>query len=426
MVRRNGVALLDRFVMSGPFSSSWGTKEALAYLGDMRAELNALREREGQIRRDLALFGLSLPESHELAQLEKELLTLELVWQLADEWDTAWESYKSGEFWSIQTEEMEDKAQGLFRKLTRLARELKDKGWDIVEHTRARVDAFRRTLPLLADLKNPSMRERHWDRVRKAMDVDFDQNSPEFNLEAIIAMQMQNYAEDINEVSNAATMELQIEKGLEAIAQTWQALEIEMVAQKDKDVFKIKSVDECFQALEENMVQLSTMKSTKFVEPFAKTVDYWERTLSYVMETLETALQVQRQWVYLENIFGGEDIRKQLPKETQDFDRLTAEWKDITQRMNRGKTAMRATHFEPPPYLLNKLNKMNDKLELIQRALERYLETKRHVFPRFYFISNDDMLEILGNARRPELIQPHYKKLFDNLNKLKMQKACMP
>lgn len=48
------------------------------------------------------------------------------------------------------------------------------------------------------------------------------------------------------------------------------------------------------------MVQLSTMKSTRFVEPFIKVVDFWERTLSYIMETVELALTVQRQWLYLE------------------------------------------------------------------------------------------------------------------------------
>lgn len=64
--------------------------------------------------------------------------------------------------------------------------------------------------------------------------------------------------------------------------------------------FRIKSVEECFQTLEDNMLQLSTMKSTRFVEPFTKEVDYWERTLSYIMETIEAALTVQRQWLYLE------------------------------------------------------------------------------------------------------------------------------
>ena len=88
-----------------------------------------------------------------------------------------------------------------------------------------------------------------------------------------------------------------------------------------------------------------------------------------------------------------------------------------------GNTAIQSVTTHPPPYLLNQLNKMNDMLELIQRALEKYLETKRHIFPRFYFISNDDMLEILGNGKRPEAIQPHLKKLFDNLNKLKLNKV---
>lgn len=55
------------------------------------------------------------------------------MWQLTDEWNKAWEKYKSGEFWKIETEEMELTAQTLFRKLTRLSRELKDKGYRLVE-----------------------------------------------------------------------------------------------------------------------------------------------------------------------------------------------------------------------------------------------------------------------------------------------------
>ncbi|RZC39320.1 dynein heavy chain 2, axonemal-like [Asbolus verrucosus] len=400
-------------MVSGPFSSEWSAEDALKYIADIKAKLALLRDTEKNLRGDLAIFGLSLPDTVELTKLEREIAAIELVWQLTDEWNKAWEKYKSGEFWEIETEEMEVTAQTLFRKLTRLSRELKDKGWDIVGHTRARVDAFRRTLPLIGDLKNPAMRPRHWERVRKVVEKDFDENSPSFNLEAIYAMEMHKFAEEINDISNAATMELQIEKGLANIAHIWKDMKIEMIPHKDRGIYRIKSVEECFQMLEDHMVQLSTMKSTRFVEPFAKEVDYWERTLSYILETIESALN---------NIFFGEDIRKQLPRESEGFDRLTDEWKHITHHMYAGKSAMKATHYEPPPYLFNKLNRMNDKLELIQRALERYLETKRHIFPRFYFISNDDMLEILGNSKKPEAVQPHLKKLFDNLTKLKMQK----
>lgn len=169
-----------------------------------------------------------------------------------------------------------------------------------MEDTRVKVDAFRRTLPLIADLKNPAMRPRHWIKVKKAVGADFNETSPEFNLEAIYAMEFHKFAEEINEISNAATMELQIETGIKAIADTWAVMKIEVVPYKDRGIHKIKSVDDCFQALEDNIMQLSIMKSTRFVEPFAKEVDSWERTLSYIMESLEMALQVQRQWLYLE------------------------------------------------------------------------------------------------------------------------------
>lgn len=45
---------------------------------------------------------------------------------------------------------------------------------------------------------------------------------------------------------------------------------------------------------------LSTMKASRYVKAFDKEVDYWERTLSHILEVVEMTLQVQRQWMYLE------------------------------------------------------------------------------------------------------------------------------
>lgn len=284
------------------------------------------------------------------------------------------------------------------------------------------------------------MRPRHWERVRNAIGQDFDENSPDFNLEAIFAFEMHKFADEINEISNAATMELQIENGLKNIAEIWETMHIQMVPYRDTGIYRyivlnlkpdfdfivtylrLRGIEECFQALEEHGMQLSVMKSTKFVEPFAKEVDYWERTLSYIMETVEAALSVQRQWIYLENIFVGEDIRRQLPHEIDKFTKLTEVWRNITYNLYDSDSILHGTHIRPPPYLLKILNHMNESLEQIQRALEMYLETKRHIFPRFYFISNDDLLEILASSKNPDGVQVHLKKLFDNLNKIKIEK----
>ena len=55
---------------------------------------------------------------------------------------------------------------------------------------------------------------------------------------------------------------------------------------------------------------------------------------------------------------------------------------------------------------------MNATLEAIQKSLDMYLETKRQFFPRFYFLSNDDLLEILGQSKNPEAVSvslTHYQ-----------------
>lgn len=70
-LRRNGITLLEGFLEKGPFSAEWTAKEALASLKDYRNQLKFLRDKEEQLRKDLALFGISLPESLELARLER-------------------------------------------------------------------------------------------------------------------------------------------------------------------------------------------------------------------------------------------------------------------------------------------------------------------------------------------------------------------
>ncbi|VDN29888.1 unnamed protein product [Dibothriocephalus latus] len=227
------------------------------------------------------------------------------------------------------------------------------------------------------------------------MGRDFDETADDFTLEKIVDLGFDQYAGMINELSSAATKELAIEKSLIKIDAQWQIIELDVV-------------------------QLSTMKASRFVKPFEDLVDKWERALSKITEVSEMLLLVQRQWVYMETIFMGEDIRKQLPKESAQFDQINKQWKVIMTDIN----AMRNAKFcSEKPGLFEELTGMNVLLEEIEKSLDMYLETKRQLFPRFYFISNEDLLEILGQGRNPEAVLPHLKKCFDNINTLKLEKV---
>ena len=78
---------------------------------------------------------------------------------------------------------------------------------------------------------------------------------------------------------------------------------------------------------------------------------------------------------------------------------------------------------------------LQGKLSLCEKALAEYLETKRLAFPRFYFVSSADLLDILSNGNQvdgfliqisylcpiqPLLVGKHFVKLFDSLARIEM------
>ena len=102
------------------------------------------------------------------------------------------------------------------------------------------------------------------------------------------------------------------------------------------------------------------------------------------------------------------------------FSNVDKSWKDVMRKLNKIPLAIRAG---TQPGLLETFQNNNSLLDQIMKCLEAYLESKRVVFPRFYFLSNDEMLEILAQTRNPHAVQPHLRKCFDAINKLEFSGA---
>ena len=123
----------------------------------------------------------------------------------------------------------------------------------------------------------------------------------------------------------------------------------------------------------------------------------------------------QRKWVYLEPIF----MRGALPQELGRFRRVDEEYRGIAVGMGVDAKVMSLCDI---PGLKDTLETILAQLDMCQRALNDFLEEKRQKFSRFYFIGDDDLLEILGQAKNPAVIQSHLKKLFTGIHKVAFNK----
>ena len=108
---------------------------------------------------------------------------------------------------------------------------------------------------------------------------------------------------------------------------------------------------------------------------------------------------------------------RQMPTEGKMFRAVNNTW----------RVSMAQTFQEPScvkvarrPGFLDSLIEAN-AADQIQKGLNDYLETKRLAFPRFFFLSNDELLEILAETKDPLKVQPHLKKCFDGMAKLKFE-----
>ncbi|KAM9321467.1 cytoplasmic dynein 2 heavy chain 1 [Gastrophryne carolinensis] len=159
----------------------------------------------------------------------------------------------------------------------------------------------------------------------------------------------------------------------------------------------------------DNRCLLQSLKDSPYYKGFEDKVSIWEKKLAELDEYLQNLNQIQRKWVYLEPIFG----RGALPREEARFNRVDEDFRSIMSDIKRDN---RVTMLTSRVGIRNSLITILDQLQRCQKSLNEFLEEKRSAFPRFYFIGDDDLLEILGQSTNPAVIQSHLKKLFAGVN----------
>lgn len=164
---------------------------------------------------------------------------------------------------------MDEEISDILLKVESLPNDVKK--WKSTEVLTERLSEFLKTLPCIIALSHESMRDRHWKELRIEVKEDFDENSAEFNLDKVFALNLLQHEEKIIEITGHAVAQLRIEKSLDGIEEMWTNdiktnLEIDITYTKGSNeaCYKIAGTEAIITLIEDHSGELAKHKSSPF------------------------------------------------------------------------------------------------------------------------------------------------------------------
>ena len=393
-------------------------EERLVRVEEIDAHHEALKERQELYASRQEIFGERGTRPKHLAELVKDFEPYANIWKTCAEVTRTVPEWIEGPFAALDPEKVSGAVEVWDRSTKKNLKVLDGPPREVGEALLAKIQHFQELLPLVVALRNPGLKDRHWAKLSEDLGFAVNGKDPNFTLQKALKLDLVAHIETVEKVSESASKEYSLERTLDKMQKDWSGVVFERKAWRETGSYILNATDEIQILLDDQVVKAMAMKASPYIGPFEDRAKQWEKTLLTIQEVLDSWLKCQNGWLYLEPIFGSDDIMQQMPTEGRKFKTVDVQYRKMMEKL---KITADVVVVGADEELLNQLQQSNALLDDVNSGLSEYLETKRLAFPRFYFLSNDELLEILSETKDPLRVQPFLKKVFEAIHALEFQ-----
>ena len=406
------IAELEKYWSEKKPDKAENPAEALEVLSEAKKLIEEVNDDYVKNCKAKELLEMDYSDPNKLNNLYEEIKDLEDVWTELNKIFSKIDEKKDTPFVAINADKIK---KALEEALTKID-ELPDRyhSYDAFEITKNKLKYYKKINTIIGDLGTEAIKERHWKNILKILNID--KVEKDLILNDLWKADLQKKEKLLQEIINQAAGELVLENYIKKSKARWNDKELDMIQYKQKCKL-IKGWDDMFSLLDEDINSFQSMSNSPYYNLFKDEIEPWKDKLENIRLLLNEWVDVQRKWVYLEGIFfGSADIKNELPGDYNKFQSIDNEFTSLMKRVTSKPYILEVITIPNIKSILEE--KLKTALERIQKALYNFLEKQRQNFARFYFIGDEDLLEIIGNSKDVNKITRHFNKMFAGMNSL--------